>query len=140
MVDSESVHRRLREIDKRLVLLRELREAGRDAFKQDVHRQAEAERHLQLAIQAALDICGHIVAESSAEVPEDYRTCFGALAKLQVLDDDLAQRLGLAAGLRNILVHAYLEIDPAQIWSHIDDLDDLEAFSRAVLAHLGGPG
>ncbi|HWB70833.1 MAG TPA: HepT-like ribonuclease domain-containing protein [Egibacteraceae bacterium] len=70
------------------------------------------ERHLQLANQSAIDIAMHVLAEDSAETPEDYGAAFTLLARHGVLDDNLANRLSLAAGLRNILVHGYLDVDP----------------------------
>lgn len=37
------------------------------------------------------------------------------------------------AGLRNVLVHLYLEIDHQRIWEILTaDLDELEAFAAAV--------
>jgi uncharacterized protein YutE (UPF0331/DUF86 family) len=49
-----------------------------------------------------------------------------------VIDEPLAKRLASAARLRNLLVHAYLDVDPERIWLHLDELDDLVALSRQV--------
>lgn len=32
----------------------------------------------------------------------------------------LAERLRLEAGLRNVLVHAYADIDASQVWEHLE--------------------
>jgi uncharacterized protein YutE (UPF0331/DUF86 family) len=42
----------------------------------------------------------------------------------------------LAARLRNVLVHAYLDVDPARSWTHLGRLDNLEAFAHAIGAYL----
>lgn len=140
MVDPETVSRRLRELDRRLGLLRGIRGLGRAAFLADEGLQAQAERHLQLAIQSVIDVALHIVAEDAAATPEDYGSTFVILAdELRVLDVDLAARLRSAAGLRNLLVHGYLDIDPGQVWSHLEQLDDLEAFASAVQAWQSAP-
>lgn len=136
MVDPEAVRRRLREIDRRLGALRAIEAGGRDAFLRDAGLQAQAERHLQLAIQAALDVALHVVAEESGATPEDYASSFTALAGLGVIESDLAGRLRLAAGLRNILVHAYLDVDPERVWMHLSRLEDLERFASAVSAYM----
>lgn len=94
--------------------------------------QAEAERHLQLALQAAIDIAAHILAEESSEGPESYGSAFTMLSEKGILDDELAQRLVKGAGLRNILVHAYLEVDPNRIWESVKSLGDLERFAAAI--------
>lgn len=56
------------------------------------------------------------------------------------LDKDLAARLGDAAGLRNILVHDYLELDDTVVWGALGHLDDLRRFAAFVLAKLDQAG
>lgn len=136
MVDPEAVRRRLREIDRRLGLLRDLREHGREDVVGDIAVQAQVERHLQLAIQSAIDVQLHILAEDTAETPEDYGSGFELLARQGVIDGELAGRLRSAAGLRNILVHGYLDVDPDLLWGHLERLGDLEAFADAAQRYL----
>jgi len=136
LVDAEVVGRRLREIGRRLAALRDVRSNGESTFLTDLALQAQAERHLQLALQCAIDIALHILADDTDRTPDDYGTAFRELGALGVLESDLADRLRLAAGLRNVLVHAYLEVDPARIWMHLSRLGDLEDYARAVDAYL----
>lgn len=135
MVDPETVWRRLREIDRRVGALREVQAEGRQRFLDDEGLQAQAERHLQLAIQSAVDVAVHLLAEESARTPEDYGAAFRLLVDLGVVDEELAERLARAAGLRNILVHAYLDVDPEQVWDHLHRLGDLEHFAAAVQSY-----
>jgi uncharacterized protein YutE (UPF0331/DUF86 family) len=113
-------------------------DAGRDSFLSDEAVRAQAERHLQLAIQSTIDIALHIISDDTAETPDDYGSAFLLLGRLNVLEPELAGKLKVAAGLRNILVHGYLDVDPARVWGHLDDLDDLERFAAAVLAYIDG--
>ena len=137
MADTEVVGRRLREIGRRLGALREIHDHGESVFLADPALQAQAERHLQLALQCTIDIALHILAEDTDRTPEDYGTALRELATVGVLDRDLADRLRLAAGLRNVLVHAYLDVDPTRIWTHLGRLGDLENFAQAVDTYLG---
>ena len=136
LVDPDAVRRRLREIDRRVARLGRIQATGRGAFVADPGLQTQAERHLQLAIQSAIDIALHIVAEDSTATPEDYGSSFSALAGLDVIGRPLAQRLRVAVGLRNVLVHAYLDVDPERIWDQLSGLTDLEEFSAAIEAYL----
>lgn len=136
MVDAEVLNRRLREIGRRLGALREIFSRGEGTFLADSGLQAQAERHLQLALQCAIDIALHILADDTDRTPEDYGSAFRDLAAVGILKKDLADRLRLAAGLRNVLVHAYLDVDPARIWTHLGRLGDLEDFARAVDSYL----
>jgi uncharacterized protein YutE (UPF0331/DUF86 family) len=48
-------------------------------------------------------------------------------------------RLGNAAGLRNLLVHDYGDIDHARLWDTLGELDDLRSFASVAerLAQAG---
>lgn len=91
-----------------------------------------------MAIQAAIDIAVHIVAEETGATPETYGQAFEMLGESGILDGDLAGDLRRAAGLRNVLVHGYLDVDPEQVWDHLARLDVLERFALAVDRHLAG--
>ncbi len=137
MVDPRAVRLRLREVDRRLGGLRRIQGRGREAFLADPEVQAAAERHLQVAIQGAIDVGAHLLAEASSETPGDYASVFVALARIGVIDDELAERLARAARLRNLLVHLYLEVDPERLWEALGSLGDLEALAAAVERYLG---
>jgi uncharacterized protein YutE (UPF0331/DUF86 family) len=140
LVDPDVVRRRLRQIDRRVAALRAIA-AGREGdFVDDDALQAQAERHLQVAVQSAIDIALHILAEDSSETPEDYATAFLLLARIGLIDRPLADRLRSAAGLRNVLVHTYLDVDPRRLWAHLRDLDDLIAFAAAVESYVQRSG
>ncbi|GIW20512.1 MAG: hypothetical protein KatS3mg065_0808 [Chloroflexota bacterium] len=61
---------------------------------------------------------------------------FELLGRRGVLTAPLAARLALAAGLRNILVHAYLEVDPERIWASLGRLDDLASLAGSLTSWL----
>lgn len=138
MVDPEAVRRRLRQIDRRVQRAREVAARGRDAFLAAEGLRAQAERHLQVAIQAAIDVAVHVVAEETGATPETYGQAFELLGAAGALDDDLAADLRRAAGLRNVLVHGYLDVDPEQVWDHLARLDVLERFAQAMDRRLAG--
>ena len=132
MVDAERLRRRLAILERRLARLRRLRQLDRATYLDDLDAQALVERHLQVAIQAAIDVALHVVAEAGGSAPEDYGAAFTALAGLDVISDDLGGRLRLAAGMRNVLVHGYAEVEPLLVWESLDDLGDLEELAQAV--------
>ena len=93
------------------------------------------------AIEAALDINAHLIAEHGAAVPDDYYGGFLALAKLQVLPEALARDLAPSAGLRNRLVHEYETLDDAKVLAAIEDVLALYAeFVEAIEGHLRRSG
>ena len=70
----------------------------------------EVERLLELLVQVAVDLVAHLVVEQGSS-PASYREVFREAGRVGVIPTDLATRLADAAGLRNILVHMYEDID-----------------------------
>jgi uncharacterized protein YutE (UPF0331/DUF86 family) len=133
LVDPERVRARLERLRPLLAMLERMRAAGRATYDEGLERQLATQHALQLAIQSCIDVGAHLVAELGLPPPSDYRGIFGELAGATVIDSGLADRLGAAAGTRNVLVHAYLEVDHDEIWKALDQLDDLRAFAAAAL-------
>jgi uncharacterized protein YutE (UPF0331/DUF86 family) len=76
----------------------------------------------------------------------DYASAIDELAALGVLPATFAARFRGVAGFRNVLVHAFLDVDVTRLHGALnDDLDDFVAFARHVEEWLereisaGGP-
>lgn len=68
------------------------------------------ERLLELLVQVSVDILSHLLAEDGVS-PDSYRATFELAGEHGLLPIELTTRLARAAGLRNILVHLYEDID-----------------------------
>ena len=102
-------------------------------FVSDPLVYGNAERYLQLAIQAVLDVSNHIVADMNLNLPADSKELFEVLAKHKILSSRLSRKLTPMAGFRNVLVHEYLEIDRHRVYRALKhDLGDFERFIKAV--------
>ena len=134
VVDRFVVAARVTKIREYVALLRKIRGlADERHFVNDPLIYGNAERYLQLAIQAVLDISHHIVADSDLPLPADSRSLFELLARQKVISKTLSVKLAAMAGFRNILVHEYLEIDRHRVYRALTtDLRDFESFIRAV--------
>jgi uncharacterized protein YutE (UPF0331/DUF86 family) len=108
-----------------------------DEFAREHILVGSAERDFQVAIQAALDIGAHLLAELSVDVPKDYKDIFLELAQVGILPLDFVSRLVGMAKFRNVLVHLYLEVDLNKLYYYLQhDLGDLELFARYVSEYL----
>ncbi len=134
MVDRYVVSARVAKIREYVALLRKIRSlADERRFVSDPLIYGNAERYLQLAIQAVLDISHHIVADRNLALPADSRALFDLLARQKVISRSLAIKLTAMAGFRNVLVHEYLEIDRRRVHRALTtELKDFETFLRAV--------
>jgi uncharacterized protein YutE (UPF0331/DUF86 family) len=129
LVDPESIDARFDHLGELLDQLEQIRGAGRGAYADRFERRLATQHAVQLAIQICVDIGAHLVADLGLRMPDDYRGIFPALAGPLGLDPTLVGRLSNAAGMRNVLVHAYLDVDDDLVWEALDHLDDLRRFA-----------
>lgn len=96
----------------------------------------EVERLLELVVQVSVDILNHELAERGI-IPESDRDSFVEAGEQGLLPGDLAESLALSAGLRNVLVHAYEEIDYEIVAMSVSRaLDDVGRFADVFVARL----
>lgn len=140
-VDAAIIRRKLAHIADSLAALRPLSRLTLNEYRQRLYERKAAERLLQEAIEAALDINAHLIAEHGRTVPDDYYGGFLALAGLHILPEELARQLAPSAGLRNRLVHEYEAIDDAKVLASIGTILELyPRFVQAVEAFLTKSG
>lgn len=98
----------------------------------------DATKHrVQIAVEVTINITEHIVAGLNLGKPEFARELFPLLAKENIIDAELAEKLAKAVGLRNILVHLYREVDLNILAvAATKDLNDLRDFAKAVSEFL----
>lgn len=137
MIDQEVIISRLDRIKKNLKVLEKITDIPFDEFVSNSLYHLAAERAIQTSIQAMIDICSYLVAESQAAMPAQYGELPQILSKEGVFPKDLADRLTSMIGMRNVLVHEYLQIDLERVYTAIrDNLGDFDEFARHIVAYL----
>ncbi|CAN5165126.1 hypothetical protein BH23ACT9_BH23ACT9_36940 [soil metagenome] len=105
------MQRRLVELRRTLDQLREEVPTGAVELGADWRHRAVVERLLERLVELAVAINSHIAAVVGGVPPEEYRASFSAAAEAGALPRELAERMAPAAGLRNVIVHDYLDVD-----------------------------
>lgn len=131
------VKARIRKIEECVAELREIKNIPERTFLESRYVRAATERLLQVAIQSLLDIGSHLIAERGLREAESYADIIDILGEFKVIPKAFAGRIRGMAGLRNILVHDYLEVDPKELRRHLGRIGDFERFCRHVIAYLG---
>lgn len=100
---------------------------------QEIDIQESVILNLQRAIQAAIDLAAHLIAQQSWGLPDSLKAHFTILVRENVIDAALGKQLEAMVGFRNIAVHDYETID-VDILRRIvaERLTDLERFTAAV--------
>jgi uncharacterized protein YutE (UPF0331/DUF86 family) len=113
--------------------LQQLREEGREAFLGDDVSQAAAERWLQTAVEAVIDVANHVIARLGLGVPRAYPDTIEILVRDGVLPNDRREAFLAMVRFRNRVVHLYDEVAPDEVWRTIEeDLGDFDAFIAAI--------
>ncbi|NQV15122.1 DUF86 domain-containing protein [bacterium] len=94
--------------------------------------------NLQRAVQAAINLAGHIVADEGLGLPQSLRDHFDLLVANKIISPDLGKKLNAMVGFRNIVVHEYQNIDPVILkiilTTHLKDIED---YCSTVLKYCG---
>jgi uncharacterized protein YutE (UPF0331/DUF86 family) len=94
-----------------LIELKPIAQLPFEEYQEDKKTKGYTERILQLLIEVSSDINDHITVSLGIRPPEDYKSSFRHAAEAKIILEDLAKELEKAAGMRNILVHEYMDID-----------------------------
>jgi uncharacterized protein YutE (UPF0331/DUF86 family) len=85
------------------------------------------------AVEAIANICNHILARMTGQVPKGYPDCFEKLSEAKIITGELGEKLSKAASLRNIIIHKYWEIDDRKVFkSARENIGDFEEFLRQI--------
>ncbi len=135
------IERKMMTVSERVERLQTL--SGRLASLRDYQRSADAqdiaERNLQIAIEACLDIGKIIISAKGLPEPPDNKGIFLALSKAGILSAQSLEFLVPMSGTRNILVHGYDKVDDSLVYGILKrHLNDFEVFLAEVRDHVFG--
>lgn len=126
------IERRLERLKGCLLELEPLKTRTSDEFASDPYLKDIVERNLEVAAQACINIANRIISMEQLEKPRDAHGAIEMLGTVDILPRELAKRLAPIAGLRNILVHEYLEIDWDEVLRNLQRMGDLYAFMEHI--------
>lgn len=105
-----------------------------ERVQRDAVLRLAVERIVTQLVELAASANAHVAATiGKTQASGSYRQSFVMMGSLGIIPTDLAARLALSAGMRNIMVHSYGEIDWELVLASIPGFD---ADYRAYVAHL----
>ncbi len=127
----------IRKNAERLATLATLSET--EFFQEDAF--ALAQHHLRLALEGIFHIGSHILSRLPGGRAVEYKEIARKLGELKVVPHDFAQKtLVPMAGMRNMLVHNYADMDPKQfrktVIAHHHDIETYLQYIKEFLQHL----
>jgi uncharacterized protein YutE (UPF0331/DUF86 family) len=137
MVDREKIAGLIRHLRQYTTHLQEIVAQDRQTFLDDPKSIGSARYYLQVSIETCIGIANHIIATERLRAPQDYRDTFAVLNEAGILPDDFTRTMQDLAGLRNLLVHLYWDVDDEMVYDGIrSELGDFETFVGHILDFL----
>ena len=139
MVDRDVVLRKCEAIEHHSSRLRSKQPLVAASLAADESLRNDVCFDLLQAIQACIDLAVHACTHESLGVPETPAAAFALLERHGVISAQLASKLAKPAGLRNLIVHRYVDILVPRLTEAIaTGLGDLDEFATALQARAGG--
>lgn len=143
MIREDFIRRKLQLIGEDLARLVRFKDLTLDELLADDIRLAAVERIIERIVMRAVDVNEHLLAEL---LPPDarstrltYRDTYLALADVGVCTPEFAREIATSAGLRNILVHDYNDVDRRILHRSIGScLRDYKRYVEQVEAFIAG--
>jgi uncharacterized protein YutE (UPF0331/DUF86 family) len=134
MVDRDKVEGLIRHLRQYTGYLRDIAKLDREEFLNDPMAIGSARYYLQVSIESCIDIANHIIATERLRAPKDYKDTFKVLNETGIIPDEFTRTMRAMAGLRNLLVHLYWEVDDKMVYDSLStELDDFETFVFHVM-------
>jgi uncharacterized protein YutE (UPF0331/DUF86 family) len=131
----KTIEKKIKAIQERLERLEQLCEeiGSFNEYQASLDAKDIAERSLQVAIEACLDVGKIIISLEELNEPKDNKGVFVALAEAGIISHKSLDFLLPMAGTRNILVHGYDKVEDALMYGVIKGhLDDFAKFLREI--------
>lgn len=137
-MDDRLIEKRLGWIEASCEKLR--RSAKPASIETDEVQRGFAEHTLRTAIQAAIDVATLIVTARKLGEPDSTRSLFRLLALDGWVSQEQVEVWRRIVGFRNIVVHRYLEVDPAIVRGILEtSLVEFGDFVRSIRSRMARP-
>lgn len=135
--ENEVLTRLFSELAQAVEKLIQLAQTREEDFFVSFEKVDSAKYNFIVAIEAAIDICNHIIVEYNLGTPEEYSDVFRIMGENEILDEKFVERLVNMVKFRNLLVHVYWKVDEKRLYQILQkDLGDFEKFIVGVRKYL----
>jgi uncharacterized protein YutE (UPF0331/DUF86 family) len=124
---------KLKHLEENIKLLKEIKSTiTLDDLKLNKRYEWEVRYGLFESIQIVIDISCKISSYYNLGNPKSYKECIELLVKYDYLSLEVSKKTIAMVGLRNLLVHEYIEIDDEKLYTFLSYLDDFILFVNEI--------
>ncbi len=107
-----------------------------EEIEQNKRYEWEVRYGLFESIQIVIDISCKIVSTYNLGNPKEYKECIKLLHQHNYLTKALSSKVISMVGLRNLLVHEYVQIENKKLYEYLDFLEDFISFAHEITKQL----
>ena len=111
MTSINVIENKISAIRKYLAILDRYQKYTRPEIENDIDIRGAVERYLYLVTQSTIDLAESIIAYRKLRKPTTMAESFHILHEAGVISEELMQRLVQMTGFRNVIAHAYEDLD-----------------------------
>ena len=135
--NADKIRKLSSELQVALEKLQELSELSKQEFLADFHKIASAKYLLIVSIEAAIDLCNHIISANHYRTPDDYADTFKVMEENKFFAQKFTENLMQMARFRNRLVHIYWDVNDELVYTFLqEDIHDIERFLERFVESL----
>lgn len=137
MTNSKVIQNKMSFIEEQLKILKGYQKYSLNAILKDQTLRGALERFLYLAVQASIDLADAVIAYKRLRKPTTYRDSFYILQEEKIISINLQESLVDMTGFRNVITHAYQDIDYNIMYDVLHNkLDDIKKFLKQIRSKL----
>jgi uncharacterized protein YutE (UPF0331/DUF86 family) len=137
MVDRDKIEGLIRHLQEYNAILKETTNQPEKDYLNDPKMIGSTRYYLQISIETCINIANHMIATQRLRAPKDYKDSFQVLYETKILYDEITRKMKEVAGLRNLLVHIYWDVDDRMIYESIQsELNDFEDFITEIMVFI----
>ncbi len=138
-LEREAILPRIDGIKKNVARLQMLAKSPFDQFSQGDPYDL-AQHHLRLALEGIFNISSHILSRLPGARAVEYKEMARKMAEHKIVPEEFSRRALIPmAGMRNILVHYYSDIEPEKLFEvvtkHTKDIEEFLSYVKEVVSH-----
>lgn len=132
----ETLSSRIKRLEENLREPGRFREVTLSDLREDRQKTWALRYGMLESIQAVLDIACAVVGRYNLGSPESYADSCRVLHRQGILEAEVADRLVQSMGMRNVLVHEYLDVEDELVLNALERRSDFRAFVRSLRREL----
>lgn len=127
---------RLERLKKEISFLESNRPTDVEKLLADEFALHALERSLEVCLEAVLDIGRLLIALKNLPKPHTNAEIFDILGKNNILPQEFAKKIRSIGGMRNVLVHDYMELNYEKVYEALHNVADLKEFAQYIVKSL----